>query len=57
MIERIEMLPVSDGTKLYTRILLPMETGKFPIVFQRTPYGEKHRSWRPEECDRHNEKG
>lgn len=50
MTERIVMLPMSDGTRLYTRILLPAAEGKFPIVFQRTPYGEKHRSWRPEEC-------
>ena len=50
MTERIEMLPMSDGTRLYTRILLPSAKGRFPAVFQRTPYGANHRSWQPEEC-------
>jgi len=48
--ERIEMLSMSDGTRLYTRILLPSTQGRFPIVFQRTPYGETHRSWQSENC-------
>ena len=51
MTERIEMLPMSDGTRLYTRILLPEAEGRFPIVFQRTPYGKEHRSWRWGECE------
>lgn len=33
---------VSDGTKLYTRIIVPAEYNQCPIVFQRTPYEPSH---------------
>lgn len=39
VIER--MVPMADGTELYTRAVLPAETGKFPCVFQRDPYVDK----------------
>ncbi len=32
---------MSDGVRLYTRIVLPEENKKFPIVFIRTPYEEE----------------
>ncbi len=31
------MLPMLDGVKLYTRVVLP-GTGQYPVVFMRTPY-------------------
>lgn len=38
MIIKEEFFTMSDGVKLYTRIVLPEENKKFPIVFIRTPY-------------------
>lgn len=32
------MVPMADGVKLYTRAIVPGTSGKFPCVFQRTPY-------------------
>ena len=32
---------MSDGVRLYTRIVLPEENKKYPIVFIRTPYEEE----------------
>ncbi len=40
MILREEYFTMADGVRLYTRIVLPEENGKFPIVFVRTPYSE-----------------
>ncbi len=37
---------MSDGIRLYTRMVLPKENKKFPIVFIRTPY-EKARNGEP----------
>ena len=37
VIIREYMLPMSDGARLYTRVVLPGE-GRFPTVFMRTPY-------------------
>lgn len=36
------LLPMSDGTRLYTRISMPATGDKFPIVFIRTPYERSH---------------
>lgn len=36
-----EYFTMSDGIRLYTRIVLPNGNDKFPIVFIRTPYEEK----------------
>ena len=33
-----QLIPMSDGVKLYTRVTLPKSTEKCPIVFIRTPY-------------------
>ncbi len=41
MILKEEYFPMSDGIRLYTRIVLPEENKKFPVVFIRTPYEKK----------------
>ncbi|MBE7045083.1 MAG: CocE/NonD family hydrolase [Ruminococcaceae bacterium] len=41
MIIREEFFTMSDGIRLYTRMVLPEEGKKFPIVFMRQPYEEK----------------
>ncbi len=41
MIIKEKYFTMSDGIKLYTRIVLPKENKKLPIVFIRTPYEEK----------------
>ena len=33
-----QLLPVGDGTRLYTRTIVPRGAEKYPIVFIRTPY-------------------
>ena len=40
MIIQEEFFTMRDGVRLYTRIVLPSEQGKFPIVFIRNPYDE-----------------
>ena len=37
MIIREYLIPMSDGVRLYTRVVLPGE-GRYPTVFMRTPY-------------------
>ena len=32
----------SDGTKLFTAVLLPEKKGKFPTVIVRTPYVDRY---------------
>src|SRR5690349_23343210 len=32
------MIPMRDGTKLYTVLILPRGHGPFPIMLDRTPY-------------------
>ena len=46
MILKETYFTMSDGIRLYTRMVLPEENGKFPVVFIRTPYEEK-RNGRP----------
>ncbi len=41
MIIKEEYFTMTDGVRLYTRIVLPEEGKKFPVVFIRTPYEEK----------------
>lgn len=38
MILQENMLPMGDGTKLYTRCIMPHSEGSFPVVFARTCY-------------------
>jgi uncharacterized protein len=40
---REEMIPMRDGVKLYTLILVPRVKGPMPILFTRTPYGASQR--------------
>lgn len=42
MIIQEEFFTMRDGVRLYTRIILPCEDKKFPIVFIRNPYGVAH---------------
>ncbi len=37
---REEMVPMRDGIKLATTIILPEGDGKYPVVLTRTPYGK-----------------
>lgn len=37
-VKRIEMVPMRDGTKLNTVILIPKDANKVPIILNRTPY-------------------
>ena len=46
MILKEKYFTMSDGIRLYTRIILPEENKKFPTVFIRTPY-EKARNGEP----------
>lgn len=41
MVVKEDYFVMSDGVKLFTRIVLPEENKKFPIVFIRTPYEQK----------------
>jgi len=40
-IKRVEMVPMRDGTKLYTVILMKKGTKNAPILLSRTPYDAK----------------
>ncbi len=43
-IKRVEMIPMRDGTKLYTVIVIPKNATNAPIVLTRTPYNAKNRA-------------
>ncbi|MBN9787179.1 glutaryl-7-ACA acylase [Pseudonocardia sp. TMWB2A] len=43
-IKRVEMVPMRDGTKLYTVIVIPKNATNAPIVLTRTPYNAKSRA-------------
>jgi putative CocE/NonD family hydrolase len=40
-VRRVEMIPMRDGVKLYTEILLPKGASRAPILLTRTPYNAK----------------
>lgn len=42
--KRVEMIPMRDGTKLYTVIVVPKGATNAPIVLTRTPYNAKGRA-------------
>lgn len=42
MVLKEEFFTMSDGIRLYTRIVLPEEDKKLPVVFIRTPYEATH---------------
>lgn len=40
-VRREAMIPMRDGVKLYTVLIIPKAAGRFPIVLDRTPYSAK----------------
>jgi uncharacterized protein len=42
-VKRVEMIPMRDGVKLYTVIVIPKGAKNAPILFTRTPYDAAHR--------------
>ncbi len=47
-IKRVEMVPMRDGVKLYTVIVIPKDAKDLPIILTRTPYNAKKRAEREE---------
>ncbi len=43
-IQRVEMIPMRDGVKLYTVIWIPTAARDLPIILTRTPYNAKGRT-------------
>ncbi|NUQ30503.1 MAG: CocE/NonD family hydrolase [Acidobacteriaceae bacterium] len=43
-IKRVEMVPMRDGTKLYTVIVIPKGAKNVPIILTRTPYNAASRA-------------
>src|ERR1700689_1094605 len=46
--KRVEMVPMRDGVKLYTVIVIPKGATRAPILLTRTPYNAKDRAARSE---------
>jgi putative CocE/NonD family hydrolase len=46
--KRVEMVPMRDGVKLYTVIVIPKGATRAPILLTRTPYNAKDRATRSE---------
>src|SRR6204780_1804368 len=46
--KRVEMIPMRDGVKLYTVIVIPKSAHDAPIILTRTPYNAKGRAQRNE---------
>src|SRR5271155_3159669 len=47
-VKRVEMIPMRDGVKLYTVIVIPKGAAQAPILLTRTPYNAKNRATRSE---------
>jgi uncharacterized protein len=45
-VKRVEMIPMRDGVKLYTVIVIPKGAHDAPILLTRTPYDAAHRAER-----------
>jgi hypothetical protein len=45
-VKRVEMVPMRDGVKLYTVIVIPKGAKNAPIILTRTPYNAKKRTER-----------
>lgn len=43
-IKRVEMIPMRDGVKLYTVIVIPKNARAAPVLLTRTPYNAKERA-------------
>jgi uncharacterized protein len=47
-VKRVEMIPMRDGVKLYTVIVIPKGAEHAPMLLTRTPYDAAHRAQRNE---------
>jgi putative CocE/NonD family hydrolase len=47
-VKRVEMIPMRDGTRLYTVIVIPKNAQRAPIMLTRTPYNAARRAERSE---------
>ena len=47
-VKRVEMVPMRDGVKLYTVIVIPKGATHAPILLTRTPYNAAGRTARTE---------
>src|SRR5271170_4904752 len=47
-VKRVEMVPMRDGVKLYTVIVIPKGAKDAPIILTRTPYNAMKRAQRNE---------
>lgn len=47
-VKKVEMIPMRDGTKLYTVVVYPKGAKDLPIILTRTPYNAKARAARAE---------
>ena len=47
-VKRVEMVPMRDGVKLYTVIVIPKGASHAPILLTRTPYNAAGRTQRAE---------
>ena len=47
-VKKVEMIPMRDGVKLYTVIVIPKGAANAPIILTRTPYNAKARAARTE---------
>src|SRR4030095_6816060 len=47
-VKRVEMIPMRDGVKLYTVIVIPKGARSAPIILTRTPYNAAGRATRAE---------
>jgi putative CocE/NonD family hydrolase len=45
-VKRVEMIPMRDGVKLYTVIVIPKDAKDLPIILTRTPYNAAKRAER-----------
>src|ERR1700720_532303 len=50
-VKRVEMVPMRDGVKLYTVIVVPNGAKNAPMILTRTPYNAAGRAQRPKNAD------
>src|ERR1700721_4648383 len=50
-VKRVEMVPMRDGVKLYTVIVVPNGAKNAPMILTRTPYNAAGREQRPKNGD------
>ena len=50
-VKRVEMIPMRDGVKLYTVIVVPNGAKNAPMILTRTPYNAAGRAQRPHNAD------